>query len=122
MKNLIYLSISLFFLISCNTDDNNPEPVTEPVVANAKVKFAGDCTLNHYFVELYDPDTSIIPPEELPTDLFSFFNLPPEFQFNDLEIYIEYRNPLPEESPICFTVGLNRYGLHATLVEFPTAE
>lgn len=122
MKNLTFLLLSILFLFSCNTDDDNPGPATQPVVANAKVKFAGDCTLEHYFVELYDPDGSIIPATDLNSDFFTFYTFPQEFQIDDLEIYIEYRNLEPQEIPICNTFGMSRHPLHPLLVELPTIE
>jgi hypothetical protein len=109
MKNLFYIIITILLLTSCNNDDGLAQPVSEPVVANAKVLFPGDCRLNEMFVELYNSDPNVIPPLGINNTDYRFFNLPEEIKVDNLEVYIEYEELPDAEIPFCPSNGKETY-------------
>jgi hypothetical protein len=107
-------------LFSCNNDDDITEPVPDPIVANAKVLFPGDCRLEEMFVELYSPDPNIIDPLGMNYNDFQFFNLPEEFRIDDLEVFIEYIEPQDSERTFCTSDGRETWELKMTSIALPT--
>jgi hypothetical protein len=102
MKNLLFIFIAIS-LFSCDNDDNvasEPVPIPTPIIANAKVVRNGSCGEDHYFIEMYQVSQDSFP-SSLPDDFFTYYDWPEEFRVNDLEIFLDYRNPTPEEFRVC---------------------
>ncbi len=114
----------LLLITSCSSNDDNQsdsEPQPEPIVANARVLSEGECGPDSVMVELFEIPTDSIP-DNTPTDRFRFFFWPEEYQLDGLEVFVDYRNPQPEEFRICggSVLGSSRHRFITREVLLPT--
>lgn len=109
-KSLSLTFISFFMLLSCsNNDDANN------MINNAKVLRVGmDCG-NTYLIQFFDSYSDV--PQNTTQNIFYAINLPEQYKVENLEIYINFRQPNENEIMSCTSEDISYPQIYIENVE-----
>ena len=110
MKRIIFIIISLtFIIISCNDDETNDD------IFNATVIGKGlDC--GNSFLIKFNNGVSGLPINNLDNTFYEI-NLPEEYKIEGKKIKVEFREPKNDEGMVCTTLGPGYPQIYITKVE-----
>ena len=112
MKKIILILIGLIFMIiSCNKNENE----TNEKSFNATVLGKGlDCG-NSFLIKFNDDVSGL--PENTFDNTFYEINLPEEHKIEGKQVYVEFREPVNDETMVCTTMGIGYPQLYITKAE-----